>query len=89
MRIIVGKREVELIPRDVKAAKQIVADFMTKVKRKAEETNAPVFYFTVLLMMHLMSQEQINALTPETMSALLNSAHRSFEISQEQKDTSR
>ena len=85
MRIIVGKTEVTLIPRDVRAAKKLITDFMNSVKIKAEKSNAPIFYFTTLLMMHLMSQDQINAITPETMGALLNSAHRSFETSQKQK----
>lgn len=87
MRIVVGKKEVALIPRDVQAAKKLITNFMESVKSKAEELNAPAFYFTVLVVMHMMSQDQINAITPETMGALLNSAHRSYEISQDDSAT--
>lgn len=88
MKIYIKDREIKLIPRDVKIAKKIILGFMNSVKTKSQKLNAPTFYYTFLLMMHLMSQDQINALTPDTMQLLLNGAYRSYENAQKKKNES-
>lgn len=79
MRIILdesGKSyEVKLIPRDVKIAKQLINDFLNSVKTHAEEKGAPTLLFTTLIMMHVVSQDQLKALTPQTTQIMLNAAY--------------
>ena len=66
MRIVLednGKSyEVKLLPRDVKMAKQLINDFLNSVKRNAEERGAPTLLPTTLILMHVMSQDNLKAL---------------------------
>lgn len=85
MKIIIENTEVELSPRDVRIAKQIIGDFMLRVKKKSEEANAPLFYPTFLILMHMMSQDQINALTPQTIQLFLKAAYGSQKKKEKEK----
>ena len=75
MRIVLednGKSyEVKLLPRDVKMAKQLINDFLNSVKRNAEERGAPTLLPTTLILMHVMSQDNLKALTPQTTQLMI------------------
>ena len=75
MKIIIGGEEINLVDRDVKLAKKLVKKFMKTAKEKAESNGAPTFYFTLLTVMYLMAHDHITAVSPETLSLLLNAAH--------------
>lgn len=71
MRIIVGNQEVPLLDRDVKLARKMIMNFLDSVKKHGNENEAPTIYLTTLILMHLMSKNQIDAITPETMKLFL------------------
>ena len=75
MRTVIGGKEIFLSPKEVEAAKKIVGDFLHSVKTKSEEYQNPTFYFTTLIMMHYMSKNQLDAITPETLQKIINSVN--------------
>ena len=76
MKTVISNKEIQLIPRDVKIAKKMVREFFEKTKEKAEEYGSPTFYFTSLIVAHILSQDLIKALTPEVLQVLLNAAQK-------------
>ena len=85
MKIIIENTEVELSPRDVRIAKKIIGDFMLRVKKKSEEANATLYYPTLLILKHMMSQEQINAINPQTSQLFLKAAYASQKKKEKEK----
>lgn len=87
MRIILDDKgksyEVKLIPRDVTIAKHLINDFLNSVKKHSEDKGAPTLLLTTLIMMHVVSQDQLKALTPETTQLMLNSAYAGHHNRQE------
>lgn len=79
MKIVIGGKEVKLVDRDVKTAKKLCRRFLKTAKSKAEEAHAPTFYLTLLIVMYLMSNDYINAITPDTLAFLLNAAYQNEE----------
>lgn len=89
MRIVLednGKSyEVKLLPRDVKMAKQLINDFLNSVKRNAEERGAPTLLPTTLILMHVMSQDNLKALTPQTTQLMLNATYAGYDKKKKDK----
>lgn len=89
MRIVLednGKSyEVKLLPRDVKMAKQLINDFLNSVKRNAEERGAPTLLPTTLILMHVMSQDNLKALTPQTTQLMLNAIYAGYDKKEKDK----
>lgn len=89
MRIVLednGKSyEVKLLPRDVKMAKQLINDFLNSVKRNAEERGAPTLLPTTLILMHVMSQDNLKALTPQTTQLMLNATYAGYDKKEKDK----
>ena len=76
MKIVIGGKEIKLVDRDVRVAKKLCRQFLKTAKGNAEEAHAPTFYLTLLVVMYLMANDYISAITPETLSLLLNAAYR-------------
>jgi len=79
MKMIIGGKEIKLVDRDVRLAKKLVKKFLKTAKEKAENNNAPTFYFTLLTVMYLMAHDHISAVSPETLALLLNAAYANTE----------
>jgi len=79
MKIIFGKKEINLVDRDVKLANRLCRKFLKTVRSKAEQKGAPTFYFTLLTVMYLMVHDCLNATSPDTLARLLNAAYRNEE----------
>lgn len=77
---------VKLIPRDVKIAKKLINGFLNSVSKHSEKHGAPTLLFTVLIMMHVMSQDQLKAITPETTQLMLNSSFEGYNHRKEKED---
>ena len=86
MRIIVGKKEIVLVESDIKAAKEMIAHFTETVKEKCEEKQCPALYYTTLVLMHLMSRNMIDAITPESLEQILEANYRSHIRAKHGKD---
>ena len=79
MKIVIGGKEIKLVDRDVKVAKKLCRSFLKTAKSKAEEAHAPTFYLTLLVVMYLMSNDYISAISSDTLSVLLNAAYKNEE----------
>ena len=77
---------VKLIPRDVKLAKKLLNGFLDSVAKHSEKQKVPTLLFTVLIMMHVMSQDRLKAITPETNQIILNSAYKGYENESKKND---
>lgn len=72
MQIVIEKRRIKLVDKDVKIAKRIVRNFLESSRKHAEEQGAKTFYYTLLCVMYIISHDLIESLTPEVMALILN-----------------
>lgn len=79
MRIVISGKEVNLVDRDVKVAKKLCRRFLKTAKQRAEEAHAPTFYLTLLVVMHLMANDYISAISSDTLAILLNASYQNEE----------
>ena len=81
MVININNEKIELDNKEVQAAK-MVAKFISEVRKESFENNEPTFFFTALIIMHLMSQDAINKLDPKDFSVMMKSITQSFSTKQ-------
>ena len=79
MKIVICGKEIKLVDRDVKVAKKLCRSFLKTAKQKAEDVHAPTFYLTLLVVMYLMANDYISAVTSDTLAVLLNAAYQNEE----------
>lgn len=72
MTIKIRNIEVKLKKREVQSTKRAISQFISHVKELSEGELAPTYYFTLLIMMHIMSQEFLNDFSPETLAEIMN-----------------
>jgi len=60
MKITINGKTVELSNKEVKICRNQVADVVKSVKNFSKETNSFTYYYTFLIMMHVMSQSLLN-----------------------------
>ena len=72
MKITLQGKEAALNNAEVKSAKRIVARFMKQVETSAKSQQRPTYYFTVLLIMHIMAQDAIDSMGIENFTKVLN-----------------
>lgn len=82
MKILIDNKQITLAGRDVKAAKKIVLHCLDSSRQHAEEKGADAFYYTLLIVMHTLSGELINQLTPDVLAKILNSADKNSDQKQ-------
>jgi len=59
MKIILNGKQITLQERDVRAAKQVLRHFLETSKEEAEKRGSDTFYYTLLLVMHVLSGDYI------------------------------
>lgn len=64
--------DIKLNPREVKSAKKAISQFLAHIKELTENELAPTYYYTLLIMMHIMSQELLNDFDEETLASIFN-----------------
>lgn len=86
MRIItIGGKKIRLVDRDVQAAKKIINNFFELIEEKGKEYNAPLFKYTAVVCMYVMSSEMLDDLTPSTVETILNAVNKNEERKKEQE----
>ncbi len=68
--------EIKLNNREVKSAKRLVSQFLDSVKNVTDKEIAPTYWFTLLIMMHVMSQEMIDDFDTETIALIMDKLGR-------------
>lgn len=64
--------ELKLNPREVKSTKKAISQFLAHIKEITENELAPTYYYTLLIMMHIMSQELLDDFDEETLASIFN-----------------
>lgn len=72
MKIVVNDQTIELWDKEVSTAKKMATKCLDAVHKQTTEKKWPTLYFTFLLMIHLMSAELLENISPETMKQILN-----------------
>lgn len=72
MRINVKGKELVLNNDDVKICRKHVGQVIQDVKDVCEENRAPAFFFTFLIIMHVLSAEMLNSMDAEVIESVVN-----------------
>lgn len=77
------KHTARLIDRDLKVAKETIKHFLDTSKEEADKKGATAYFYTLLIAMHVISNDMIKTLTPEVLAMILNAAADEDELHQE------
>lgn len=87
MQIKVKDRDIMLIPGDVKLSKRLITTFIENVRKTEEEKQYPNLLFHTMVMMHVLTKDQIEMLTSQSLAKLLNTYYKNYEAKQKAKET--
>ena len=62
---------IQLNPSEVPAAKKLISRFITSVSLASKRTGQISFYFTVLIIMHMMSQQLLETFDPKDLQEIM------------------
>lgn len=71
MRLTIKNKEIKLNKREVRSAKKIISNFLDKIKNSSRDNLCPTYYFTMLIVMHTMSQSLLNELNADTLRDIM------------------
>lgn len=63
---------IRLNKKEVRSTKKLITQFISNVKKEADNNLSPTYYFTLLMMMHVMSQELLNDFDEATLTNIMN-----------------
>lgn len=62
---------IQLNPSEVRAAKKLISRFITSVSSASKRIGQISFYFTVLIIMHMMSQQLLETFDPKDLQEIM------------------
>ena len=62
---------IQLNPSEVRAAKKLISRFITSVSSASKRTGQISFYCTVLIIMHIMSQQLLETFDPKDLQEIM------------------
>ena len=62
---------IQLNPSEVRAAIKLISRFITSVSSASKRTGQISFYFTVLIIMHMMSQQLLETFDPKDLQEIM------------------
>ncbi|MCR5293427.1 MAG: hypothetical protein K6E28_11190 [Eubacterium sp.] len=68
--------EIKLNDMEVKSTKRLVSQFLDSVRNATEKEIAPTYWFTLLVMMHIMSQDMLDDYDIETIALIMDKLGR-------------
>ena len=72
MVIVIKGTEIKLNDEEFRSAKRVISQFLDSVRNVSDKEVTPTYWFTLLMMMHIMSQEMINDYDVETMALIMD-----------------
>ena len=76
MKLDVMGKEVELKKEEVSACKKMVTKFFEQIRALAARRIAPTFYWTAVIVTHVITTEMLNTIDPVFLEKLLNSSDK-------------
>ncbi len=71
MRIKIKNANLQLNDKEVKLANNLVNKFLMQMKETGDKLGLPTFYFTLLIVMHVQSEEQLCELDTEKLAEIM------------------
>lgn len=71
MRLNVNGVEIKFDPDEVKATNRLVYEFLDSVRKVADENLAPTYWFTLLVSMHVISDQMLKDYDIENISMIM------------------
>lgn len=71
MKVYIEGKQIELIDREVKDAKRLIKDLLDLILEKTGDA-APTYYFTCLIIMHIMSKTILQSAETANVAMVLN-----------------
>lgn len=68
MVIKINDKDMTLNNNEVKNARKISAEFLKNIEKTSNEHNQKSFYFTTLIVMHVLTQQLLDEMDPNTLS---------------------
>ena len=72
MQIKIKEKEIKLKTGEVTSAKKVVSRFLDEVRRQSWNFQQPTYYFTVLIIMHLISKEALDNMDPDSLAKIMD-----------------
>ena len=82
MQINIKGKEINLNKREVASCKRIISEFIDNVKGASKDGLRPTYYFTFLIIMHVLSQQLLEDLDDDSLNLIFNK----LGVKQEEKD---
>nr|WP_303182443.1 hypothetical protein [Lachnoclostridium phocaeense] len=73
MRIKINGEELRLPIGEVRACKRIMSKFFMDMKRWTDKHRRPTYYFTLLVVTHVMTQKLLDEFDPKALANVMNS----------------
>ena len=75
MKIQIGGTTIKLNNREVASCKKIVQKFINAVQKETDENKTPTYFFTMLIVMHLMSQSILSEFDSDVIAQIIEKLH--------------
>ena len=75
MKIKIGDTTIKLNKREVASCKKIVSKFITVVQKETDDKKTPTYFFTMLIVMHVMSQSVLSEFDSAVIEEIIEKLH--------------
>lgn len=75
MKIKIGDTTIKLNNREVASCKKIVSKFINVVQKETDDKKTPTYFFTMLIVMHVMSQSVLSEFDSAVIEEIIEKLH--------------
>lgn len=75
MKIKIGDTTIKLNNREVASCKKIVSKFINAVQKETDDKKTPTYFFTMLIVMHVMSQSVLSEFDSAVIEEIIEKLH--------------
>ena len=75
MKIKIGDTTIKLNNREVTSCKKIVSKFINVVQKETDDKKTPTYFFTMLIVMHVMSQSVLSEFDSAVIEEIIEKLH--------------
>lgn len=72
----INGKSIKLNRAEVKTSKRILAKYLKRIEDSAKEHHLPTFFFTFLIVAHVMTQEALDNMDPENLAMIMNTLNK-------------
>ena len=72
----INGKSIKLNRAEVKISRRILAKYLKRIEGSAKEHHLPTFFFTFLIVAHVMTQEALDNMDPENLAMIMNTLNK-------------